>query len=212
MESFALYYEKFSLNPRNWFISKEEKLRIREEDIKMRKAALLHARENFKKMKDLLASKGYKIHKHEYSYTTRQERKLGMEPPRRDKLKIGERKLDIPYLRSLFTMAHEVGHVLQWNDETNNKHKFEEFFQAEKHAERNDGGYSRLNLEHMHKVWYELDAWVQGMQFIPMEYQQVYKKYAFDAYKTYMNNGPKYYYNDMLLRNLLIKLGSKDHF
>ena len=211
MESFALYYEKFSLNPRNWFISKEEKLRIREEDIKMRKAAMLHARENFKRMKDLLASKGYRIHKHDYSYTVRGDRKLGIENPKGDKIKISNRQLDIPYLRTLFTMAHEVGHVLQWNDETDIKHKFWEFYASEKNAE-NDSAYSRLNLEHMHKVWYELDAWLQGMQFIPVEYRGLYKKYAFNAYKTYMDRGPKYYYNDMLLRTLMLRLGSKDHF
>jgi hypothetical protein len=212
VESFALYYEKFSLNPRNWFMSKEEKLRIREQDIEMRKVAMRHARENFKKMKDLLASKGYRIHKHDFSYTVRGDKKVGMEPPRRDKIKIGDRQLDIPYLKTLFTMAHEVGHVLQWDDSTNNKHKFDEFYLSQLRAEIDNGYNHRLNLEHIHKVWYELDAWIQGMQFIPMEYKQIYKKYAFDAYKTYMNRGPKYYYNDMLLRTLLIKLNAKDHF
>ena len=193
-------------------MSREEKLRIQQQDEKMRKVAMRHARENFKKMKDLLNSKGYKIHKHDFSYTVRKEKKLGLEMPKKDKSNIRDKQLDIPYLRTLFTMAHEVGHVLQWDDETDSKYKFDEFFASQKQAER-DGGYeSRLNIEHMHKVWYELDAWVNGMKFIPTEFRNVYRQYAFNAYKTYMKRGPKYYYNDMLLRNLLIQLNAEKHF
>lgn len=211
MESFDIYYEKFSLNPKNWFISPEEKLRIAEEDKKLKDQARRNAHIYIPKLKQVLKDNGYIIHKHGYSYTSRKEKTLGLSPSdsSREDYKYKDPVLTIPYIKVLFTLAHEVGHILQWDTETNTKYKFEEFYEAQKEAEK-ESPYKRLDLEIIHKLWYELDAWVRGMQFIPIELKPQYKQYAYRAYRTYMTKVPKYHRVDTLLRNLLYQLNSEE--
>ncbi len=208
MESFDIYYEKFSLNPKHWFISPDEKRHIDQENKKLKDQARKNAHIYIPKLKQILKQEGYTIHKHDFSYTTRKQRKLGLST-KDGKEEYKDSILSIPYIKVLFTLAHEVGHVLQWDTETDTKYRFEEFYEAQKEAER-ENPYKRLDLENIHKLWYELDAWVRGMQFIPIEYKQQYKQYAFKAYKTYMTKVPKYYRSDILLRNLLYQLNSEE--
>ena len=97
-------------------------------------------------------------------------------------------------------MAHEVGHVLQWQDEDNTQVRFMEFYNQKFNEPHNRW------LPHIHKLWYELDAWGRGMEYIPLEYREEYKQYAYYAYKTYMDALPDVYAGEMMLRNLLQKL------
>lgn len=181
MVSYQEFYEAFSLNPMNWFSRQENQ---------MRSNARKNAHIYIKQLKDLLKSKGYAIHKSDRgSYTVRSGRKVGLDPKDLKDKQYKKGVLSIQYIRVLFTLAHEVGHVLQWDDETDSKHKFLEFWDQVKHLDK--GSKERDEIEHIHKLWYELNAWVEGMQFIPMEYRSQYKKYAYDSYKTYMNESLK---------------------
>lgn len=197
MISFKEYHEAFSLNPMNWFRQQENQLRSNAKN----------SEKYIKPLKDLLHSKNYEIIKSDRgSYTARLRRVVALDPEE-DRRVFGkmykkDEVLSNPEIRKLFTLAHEVGHVLQWNDENNTKHKFDEFYDAQKN--------SVIDLQDLHKLWYELDAWIQGMQFIPIEYKQKYKRYAYDSYKTYMDNSPKSYGMEMLLRNLLYKLNADE--
>lgn len=208
MESFELYYEKFSLNPRNWFISPEEKARLKHQDDILRARARKYAHVYIPKLKQVLQQAGYSVHKHGYAYTSRRDRKLGLSM-KDSKEKFDDPVLSIPYIKILFTLAHEVGHVLQWDDETGTRYKWEEFLKHEQEAEK-ESPYKRLELEQLHKLWYELDAWVTGMQFIPVEFKPKYKQYAYAAYKTYMVKYPRDYQSEMLLRNLLYLLNTSE--
>ena len=210
MESFETFYEKFSFNPRDWFRSPEVKRKLRMQEIAIRSFDRRHARENIKKLKDLLKSKGYIIHKSDYSYTVRKDRKVGLS--NKDIITNDMNKyqgsLSIPYIRTLFTLAHEVGHVLQWTD-NDKKERFDEFFKQQMETRRSTP-WRENELLHLHKMYYELDAWVKGMEFIPVELKPQYKKYAYDSYKTYMKKLPKHYNGDILLRNLLYKLNFEE--
>lgn len=208
MESFELYYEKFSLNPRNWFVSPEERERIQQQDNILRANARKYAHIYIPKLKQILKQSGYSIHKHGFAYTSRRDRKLGL-AVKDSHEKFNDPVLSIPYIKTLFTLAHEVGHVLQWDDETNTKHRREEFLKHEGEAEQ-ESPYKRLELEELHRLWYELDAWVRGMQFIPVEYKPKYKQYAYKAYTSYMIKFPRDYRSDMLLRNLLYLLNTDE--
>lgn len=185
MESYQEFYEAFSLNPKNWFAKEDDQLRSK---------ARSHASTYIKQLKDLLKSKGYTIQKSDRgSYTVRATRLVGIDPKDtvhdKNVKNYKEGPLSIPYIRVLFTLAHEVGHVLQWNDETDTKHKFMEFWDQIKDLE--EGSKERDELVHIHKLWYELNAWVEGMQFIPVEYKKQYKKFAYDSYNSYMNEALK---------------------
>jgi uncharacterized protein YaiL (DUF2058 family) len=107
----------------DWFRSPEVKGKLREQEIALREKDRIHARENIAKLKHILKSNGYTIHKSDIgSYTLRDGRLLGLSKDDivKDKTKyIGS--LSIPYIRALFTLAHEVGHVLQWDDNKKNK-------------------------------------------------------------------------------------------
>lgn len=202
MITFELYYEAFSLNPINWFRQQETQLKINAKN----------SEKYVKPLIDLLHHKNYKIIKSDNgSYTVRRGRILAIDPneDRREfgKLYDKDELLSMPEIRHLFTLAHEVGHVLQWDDETDTKYKFNDFYDSQK-ASKNP--MDEANLKKLHTLWYELDAWIQGMQFIPVEYKQKYKRYAYDSYKTYMNKSPKSYSNEILLRNLLYKLNTNE--
>ena len=205
MESFNTYYEKFSLNPLKWF-----RRELSASELKMKEDARKKASLYIPKLKQILKDRGYSIHKHDFAYTVRKDRKLGLskKDTMGDKTKYSNPLNNINYIKAWFSLAHETGHVLQWNEETDTNEKFDEFFQEirEKKFE-----FDKEQVLHIHKLWYELDAWVKGMSFIPSEYRSAYKQYAFNSYKTYMNRSPKYYYNTILLRNLLYKLNMEDH-
>lgn len=210
MESYETFYEKFSLNPMDWFRSPEVKRKLREQEIALRENDRRHARENISKLKNVLKTKGYTIHKSDNgSYTLRNGRLLGLS---KDDIVTDKTKytgsLSIPYIRVLFTLAHEVGHVLQWDD-NDKKTKFDEFYIQVKNLKTKDPE-AEQNLLTLQKVWYELDAWVKGMEFIPVELKPQYKKYAYKYYTMYMDGLSKYYRTDVMLKNLLHKLNFEE--
>lgn len=193
MISFEEYYEGVSLNPFNWLLQRSNLLRSNAKN----------SEKYIQPLKDILHSKNYEIIESDIgSYTSRLRRVVALDPTE-DKKTFGDlykkdNLLSSPEIRKLFTLAHEVGHVLQWNDETNTKYKFDEFYDEQKNSD--------IDLKDLHTLWYELDAWVQGMQFIPIEYKQKYKRYAYYSYKSYMDKTPKSYGNEMFLRNMLYQL------
>lgn len=205
MISFEDYFEeRFSINPMDWFKSPEVKRRLREQEVALREKDRRHSREYILQLKNLLKSKGYTIHKADFAYTVRGGRKVGlskkdtMEPDKNPK-----------YIRALFTLAHEVGHILQWDDSTDKKEKFDEFYDQIQSTQSTNPEKVDTIL-HIQKLWYELDAWVKGMEFIPMELQLRYKNYAYRSYLTYMETLPRYYRTDIILRNLLYKLNFEE--
>lgn len=200
MVTFSEFHEAFSLNPRHWFMSKEQRAKIEAEDREFRNAARQKATYAFKELKDLLQQKGYSLQRHKFAYHQRKDRKLALSRyDTNEKLKYKGKVSDIKYMKALFTMAHEVGHVLQWRDEDNTITRFDEFFKA---THNNPDVW----LEHLHKMWYELDAWVNGLKYIPLEFREEYKQYAYHSYKTYMRALPDIYTGEMMLRNLLQQL------
>ena len=208
MDTFKVYYEKFSWNPRTWFQSPEAKRQLAEEERMARTETRAKYQTSIKKLKDLLKQKGFIIHKHDYSYAVFKDKKIGISPKEssREKLKYKDPISDIPYIRTLFVLAHEVGHILQYDDPLHNARY--RAFVAEEDAISEY--YDNLDLKNLHKLWYELDAWRKGMEFIPIEYLPQYKKYAFQAYKTYMDYYPGNYARLPLLRNLLEVLNLSD--
>ena len=208
MDTFKVYYEKFSWNPRKWFQSPEAKRQLAEEERISRTEARAKYHTSIKKLKDLLKQKGFIIHKHDYSYAVYKDKKIGLatKETSRDKRKYNDVLLDIPYIKTLFVLAHEVGHILQYDDPFHDARY--KAFVAEQDAIP-DYEY-RHHMKNLHKLWYELDAWRKGMEFIPIEYLPQYKKYAFQAYKTYMDYYPGNYARLPLLRNLLEVLNLSD--
>jgi hypothetical protein len=200
VENFKTYYESFSLNPLNWFKSK---VKAQEKDIQKRYIA--HARENFKKMKDLLKSKGYYIHKHEFSYTVRQGKMVGLSGKKYGGYtgKVGSGPLDKKYIQTLFTLAHEVGHVLQWNDATERKLMADTFKQE---LEKTNDLEHYHFLVSMHQLWYEINAWEEGLQFIPDELKFYYLSYAVPALTSYMKYDLQEYSRYELIQEPLAKL------
>lgn len=205
MQSFETFYEKFSLNPMDWFRSPEVKRKLREQEIALRENDRRHARENIAKLKNVLKINGYTIHKSDAAYTIRKSRVVGLS-------KSDTRKNDNnpKFIRALFTLAHEVGHTLQW-DENDRKINFDQFFDETVDLRLNNTNPEKLQtILHIQQLWYELDAWVKGMEFIPMELKARYKKYAYQSYQTYMDRLPRYYRTDIILRNLLHKLNFEE--
>lgn len=206
MISFNQYFEeRFSLNPKKWFSPKVEQI-INQEDLKLRSNARKQAVKYIPMLKKILRERGYTLHKNDFAYTNRSDKKLALsKSDSREKKVYDDPVNNLPYIRTLFTLAHEVGHVLQWDEETNTKENFENFFQEVISTKRNNP-WKEQEIRSLHKLWYELDAWVKGMEFIPMEYKRQYKQYAYKAYGSYMDKLPKYYGSEILLRNLLYKL------
>lgn len=206
-------HEKFTWDPRTWFSPKLRK-QLDEQEKRFKQETAKHARESIAKLKKILKERNYVIIKDGASYTTRKERKLALS---RDDIRSHwgmKRKVNtttLPWMNALFSMAHEVGHVLQWREHDDRKVNFEEFFK-----ELEKVRHSRTlkeNVLHIHQLWYELDAWIRGMEFIPEQYREQYKKYALFFYKSYMKTNPRYYYEDeAMLRMLLTKLDFEIHY
>jgi len=200
VESFNTFYEKFSFDPREWFTSPEVQKKLTQNEISMNLKYRRSAHENFKKLKDVTSKLGYTIHKHPYDYQNTKKRKIGLMKPNPKDYGAS----DIPYINVLFTLAHEVGHALQVDYTKEIRSDFYTVWRDE--YIKSPKGINDEELISLEKLYYELDAWVRGMEYIPTELKAQYKKYAYGAYKTYMRKFPKYYNSDMLLRNLLYKL------
>lgn len=192
MISYNLYFEAFNL--RSLFRSSTAK-KLAEEDLKKRKQeALSGARENFIKLKTLLRDQGYSIIKSDDgSWMHRKNMQVGLDKPSNE---ARFAKIDIPFLKVLFTLAHETGHALQW--ETGKREKTMEKLD-ELHSMISDHGTRQVSyqglpqkqpywwkhLTELYDFWYEIDAWLKGMKFIPPKYIPLYKQYAKKCYMTY---------------------------
>lgn len=190
MISYELYQEMFSL--RNLFFSKKNS-----EFQKKKQDALRPARENFLKLKKLLTSRGYRIIKSDdgTNYHTRKTKLIGLVNSKDHHTKL---KNEPEFLRVLFTLAHETGHALQWSEDGNMVRLSDKCDEMYEHLSRTLGrnpSWSNIDtqdpmhwrlLTELYDFWYELDAWIQGIKFIPPAYHNMYKQYAKKCYMTYM--------------------------
>jgi len=189
MESFEIYYEKFSLNPLNW--RREYKEAIFQKQIRERVDARKNTHKYLRELNAILKQRGYSIHKHEFAYTIRCDRKVGLDNPKNKKGQyiVGPNS-KIPYVRVLFTKAHEVGHVLQFDETKNETYtldtKVARILNAKTLKEAD-------MLRHIHEFWDELDAWARGLAFIPPEFKREYKKYAKKCYSSYQDHSISFY-------------------
>lgn len=211
MITYEQYFEeRFSLNPLNWFKVDQviDKL-SREEEMKVRKSAS----ESFRRLKETLRKGGYTTHRYYKDYTQFSTKTLGLSKLRDEKKPITTLNHNKVYLRVLFTMAHEVGHTLQWSYDDDIADYvqvgFKEFIQEVRDA----GGHQSANmseLKHMFRMYLEIDAWVRGMEYIPRNLIVPYKEYARACIATYRDHIPAVYKNTMKLRNLMYKLSPND--
>lgn len=201
--------------------------------IKRRAEARKGASENIKKLKAVLKKYNYDIGKgesnyHQYRFSDDPSKKALRLAPHRDDpayLKKNLGKDNIPYVKVLFTLAHEVGHALQWDHDTDEMERFDDFFDevwAEKRKATMTGMTDEIKsaietIQHIHKMWYEINAWVKGLEYIPKELTEKYKKYAIYYLFTYMKdeNPLKYYIDNPTLRQELaqiLPLGAESAF
>lgn len=139
-------------------------------------------REKFIELKNLLKGLGYKIIKVERqsAHTIRNKRIVALE--KTPELRRGS---NTPrYHNQLYTLAHETGHVLQWDNVTNIKN-LSNFFFNRIYQSSNEEAEKFLQT-----IFYELDAWEKGEQFIPKELLDGYYNDARWAIGTYMRNKP----------------------
>jgi len=189
METFEVYYEKFSLNPLKW--NKKIADMFFQKQIKKRENARKNTHKYMKELSAVLKQRGYSIHKHDFAYTVRRDRKVGLENAKEKATRYIVGPLSkIPYVRVLFTKAHEVGHVLQWNEDTNETHYFEKQYNSIMNAKTPE---EALKIEDINSFWRELDAWARGLEFIPDEFKSEYKKYAQRCYRSYQDHSIGYY-------------------
>ena len=191
MIKYNIYYEQFSLL--NLF-----KKKIQQEVRGNPQQEAQKARACFAKMKTLLNSRGYTIVRDPYgdNWHCRKDRKIGLSNPSER-----ERKhIDSKFLQVLFTMAHEVGHSLQYDDKTedhfNMNTRIKEYEDLVTNYGEKPMRWKRIEdinpkqwdrLKELYKFELELNAWIQGLQFIPHQYHMIYKKYAKRYYVSYMN-------------------------
>lgn len=196
--SYSEFYEAFSFNPFN-------------KGKQRRETAVNDAVSAKRELKQFLDSKGYRIIKSSNgAFHVRSEKLIGFDPNEKEDFDYKKDPiLSIPEMRELFTLAHEVGHALEWTED-DLKVRYPEFRDAVNDAPPGENFDQKAYLRHVQKLWYELNAWVEGMQFIPVQYKKQYKNYAYHSYKTYMTTVPKYYNSDILLRNLLYKLNFEE--
>lgn len=185
MQSFKLFYEEYLL-----------------EDVSVQE---LNAA--FNNIVNILRDMGYTLIKDDSSYQMRVGRKISVGEPSRmwyDKNK-----------EALFTLAHEFAHALQWKypdpkdkdiklSDFKNFDRFqerEEELKVSPFASRGDTFNPTANLIHsdnvnklaksLKKIWYELDAWVGGLEYIPKDLHPEYKHFLKEYLNTYFNAIPQ---------------------
>lgn len=173
---------------------------------------------HYREMSDLAKSMGYRIVENDYSYHRYKGRVIGIADD--DFLRSSTRlnpTLRRKTIRRWFTLAHEMGHALQWEKggyafQHEGFNFFREFAKLE--IANDEDGYIELN--NLFLIWKELDAWIRAMEFIPKEYLKDFKKYAKVAYMSYIRTNPeyqknkKYFDTNMIIRNKLYKLEPRD--
>ena len=208
MIPFNLYYERFNIM--NLF--PKLKKRLFDKTVRNRQEVRAHARENIAKLKDVLKKDGYTIQKSEdgRTFTVRRTRRMVLTSPKQEDKGLRS-TVKIPYLKTWFTLAHEVGHVLQWqagrpdvDKRTNEYISLVKDFNIRKTTTSNIRNLEPKlwqELDELYNFHLELDAWVRGLQFIPPQYHKMYKQYAKVMYNTYKSPIVKqamYRYSDEL--------------
>jgi len=189
METFEVYYEKFSLNPLNW---KRDFLNMLfRKQIKEREAVRKNTHKHMRELNAILKKINYSIHKHDRDYSSRTNRKIGLSNAKNNATKYIVGPLSkIPYVRVLFTKAHEVAHALQWDETTGKKYFFDAQLKRVMNAKTRE---EAVEIEDVNMFWNELDAWARGLTYIPNEFKVEYKKYAQRCYKSYQDYPVDYY-------------------
>lgn len=178
MISFSLYFEKLGtkhLNPDGKRKAKKEKAFQQRKQYELKEA-----REKIHKIKEHLKELQYNIKKSsdESSYTTRSPKLLALSKIDRTNLQ----KLKA-YDKMLFTLAHEYGHVLQWDKKTNTYHMFDYWFDLKYKNKENP--YTLKEVEYAETMYYELDAWEKAKQYISIEQLHDFMNYARECLNTY---------------------------
>lgn len=203
MKSFREYYEEsLSLNPKTWVDFLKSKFFNYKTDLQYKKEVEKKARENILKITNFLKTeKNVTIKYGKDDYYDQDKRLLSLKKRQKTpEYKPNNLASSNKNLQLLFTMAHETGHVLQLDNPSLGLNDLtEEVFYLEELTEEQKAILIK-------KIWQELHAWVEGLQFIPSEFVEDYKRYAFYAYKTYMKNKCPTYYKEPTLTELLNSL------
>jgi len=152
--------------------------------LKFKRERINNARNNIIKIKKHLKELGYVVKLSEYDHTIRKKRVIGLSKPSEP----FDRKVK-KYHEALMALAHEYGHVLQWDESTDTKLMFDFWF--EKTFEARFDLIREEQIKLAETMYYELDAWDKARQFIPTEIYQhflTYMKMCLDSYKRNMSH------------------------
>ena len=155
--------------------------------------------QNISKIKDILDDLGYLLKKGDYDHTVRRYRLVALS--RRKQWTLPKHAYDKKYISNLFALAHETGHAMQWVG--NKEEKFDYFFSLIQNAKSED---ERKELKHLEQMFYEIDGWVKGKQFIPRYLLNSYFKEAEISLQTYMKHPLDYYRQFDYLELLMMEL------
>jgi len=174
-----------NLGRKHLFPDGKRKARKQAALLKFKRERINNARNNIIKIKKHLKELGYVVTLSEYDHTIRKKRVIGLRKPSEP----FDRKVN-KYHKALIALAHEYGHVLQWDESTDTKLMFDFWYEKEKNAKLID---LRLNEQvKLAKImYYELDAWDKARQFIPTEIYQYFltdMKICLDSYKRGMTH------------------------
>jgi hypothetical protein len=178
MKSFSVFFENLGVKHTQPDSARSQRKKKKLDNIKEKVS------KNMKDIRNILKTMGYNLKKADYSYTTRKDKLVAIEKIRSWRT-IPEYKQK--YVSALFILAHETGHTLQWGND--NKQKLFDFFFQKTYSANDDTEKSKLN--HLEKMYYEIDAWVLGLQFIPDFMRPSYKRYAISNLKTYAASKPE---------------------
>lgn len=150
---------------------------------KRKQKELQDARSNIINIKTQAKRLGYVIKLSDDNYTIRQTRYIGLTKQKPTFFQ-NSRNLKNFHL-ILFVLAHEFGHVLQWDETTNKRHMFDFWF-FETYGLTDPQLIEQIKLAET--MYYELDAWDRARQFIPKEMYNEFLNKMKDSLDTYKRN------------------------
>ena len=150
---------------------------------KRKQKELQDARSNIINIKTQAKRLGYVIKLSHNNYTIRKTRYIGLTKQKTSFFQ-NLRNLKNFHL-ILFTLAHEFGHVLQWNENTNTLH-MHDFWFLETYGLKDPELVEQIKLSE--EMYYELDAWDRARQFIPKELYNDFLNKMKDSLDTYKRN------------------------
>jgi hypothetical protein len=178
MESFSVFFENLGFKHAQPDSARSQKKKKKLENIREKVS------KNIKDIRNILKTMGYNLKKADYSHTIRKNKLVAIEKIRwLPHVPNYKQK----YVSALFTLAHETGHTLQWGDD--DKKKFFDFFFQKTYSANDDT--EKIKLTHLKQMYYEIDAWVLGLQFIPDFMRPSYKAYAISNLRSYSAAKPK---------------------